>query len=201
MKVKVIRIVSLLLLSSFLLIACGKNQSKDTSQSSEKTELKTSKSTSSSSKSKNKEKTSESESATEADQSSTEKDSNASQESTNEESSDVSSTIDLNALLNGDNTSIADTWENDLGEWVTITPNGQVYTNKTDLEYAIQSDRIDQVFWGTIYNPESEYGSAAFIVVPAGVANPHFGDTSDKDRILIGQDINADYHPYFRKEQ
>ena len=57
---------------------------------------------------------------------------------------------------------------------------------------------VANTFWGTIYPKDAQVGGAAFIVVPAGVADPVTGQVSNTDRILSGQDENANTHPFYR---
>lgn len=111
----------------------------------------------------------------------------------------TSSTINAGNLANGDFSTIAGTWSNDLGESVTVDSNGKTSISSQSESYLITSNTLEgNVFFGTIYNPNSEYGSAAFIVIPAGTANPHSGEAVTTDTILIGQSGDADQHPYYR---
>lgn len=50
-----------------------------------------------------------------------------------------------------------------------------------------------------MYNPNSEYDNAAFIVIPAGISDPSFGEVNNNDRITLGQDaVAANTHPFYR---
>lgn len=111
----------------------------------------------------------------------------------------ITSGVKINSLVSGDISSIVGTWSNDLGESLTISENGQVTNNISGKVYALSSNNVDgNIYYGTIYNPNSTTDSAAFILIPAGEENPHIGGTTSVDRIVTGQDINADYHPFFK---
>lgn len=114
-------------------------------------------------------------------------------------SSQSTSTINIKALANNDFSSIAGSWSNDLGETITISNDGQVTSSIRDGSLKLGKGSLsDNTFVTSIYNPDSEVGGAAFMVIPGGIPNPHFGDVTPADRILIGQDINADAHPFTR---
>ena len=67
-------------------------------------------------------------------------------------------------------------------------------------EYALAANEtnISGCVWGTIYPKDAQVGGAAFIVIPAGIADPITGNVSNTDHILIGQDENANAHPFYR---
>lgn len=52
------------------------------------------------------------------------------------------------------------------------------------------------VFEERFIQKDAQVGGAAFIVIPAGIADPITGNVSNTDRILIGQDENANAHPF-----
>ena len=112
---------------------------------------------------------------------------------------EAKSTVDVNALASGDFSTISGTWSNDLGKSITINSNGQAAFAGEKREYGLTSEKIvANTFWGTIYPKDAQVGGAAFIVVPAGVADPVTGQVSNTDRILSGQDENANTHPFYR---
>ena len=108
---------------------------------------------------------------------------------------EAKSTVDVNALASGDFSTISGTWSNDLGKSITINSNGKAAFAGEKREYGLTSEKIvANTFWGTIYPKDAQVGGAAFIVVPAGVADPVTGQVSNTDRILSGQDENANTH-------
>ncbi|MCY7186232.1 DUF6287 domain-containing protein [Streptococcus gallolyticus] len=111
----------------------------------------------------------------------------------------TASSISVENIANGDFSTIAGTWSNDLGESVTVDSNGQTSISSHSESYLITSNTLEgNVSFGTIYNSDSEYGSAAFIIIPAGTANPYSGEVVAVDTIVIGQGGDANQHPYYR---
>ncbi|WP_369350979.1 DUF6287 domain-containing protein [Streptococcus hillyeri] len=191
-----------LLTSLFLLGACGKKESKSTNNQStvQSSKVTPKKSEKSSSTTKNTSKASDSSTETTLASNS----SNAETQATTSQAQTVqpahtSSSIDINALLNEDLTTIAGTWSNDLGEIITINQDGQVTSTQKTTTLQISQGRVhDNCFFAGIGDPNQLVGGAVFIVIPANVPNPHFGDVTDTDRILIGQSADADDHPFTR---
>lgn len=188
------KITAVVLLSSlFLLGACGKKENKDTSNN---TSVKSSK------VAKAKADTSESTtslSETETTPLQAETTSVASLATENQTAPQANSSIDITALVNNDFSSIAGSWSNDLGETITIAADGQVTSTERTVPHKIVSGEAhDSIFSAGIGDPNQLVGGAAFIVIPAGIPNPHFGDTAQADRILIGQSEDADKHPFTR---
>ena len=66
--------------------------------------------------------------------------------------------------------------------------------------YKLQPQSIQKnTFIATMYNPNSEYDNAAFIVIPAGISDPSFGEVNNNDKITLGQDAAAaNTHPFYR---
>ena len=204
-----------MLCSLFLLGACHKNEAKNgssdysvvkTTQSSSKkaksaktTKKSTAKASDSKSESNTKtasESTSSAPVQSSANQSSS---SVANANNGNSTSSKTTSTVDINALASGNFSTISGTWSNDSGRSVTVSSNGQATFVDENREYALAANETSVgVFWGTIYPKDAQVGGAAFILIPAGIADPITGNVSNTDRILIGQDENANAHPFYR---
>ena len=204
-----------MLCSLFLLGACHKNEAKNgssdysvvkTTQSSSKkakSAKTTKKSTAKASNSKSESNTqtaSESTSSAPVQPSANQSSSSvANANNGNSTSSKTTSTVDINALASGNFSTISGTWSNDLGKSITINSNGQAAFAGEKREYGLTSEKIvANTFWGTIYPKDAQVGGAAFIVIPAGIADPITGNVSNTDRILIGQDENANAHPFYR---
>ncbi|WP_162012927.1 DUF6287 domain-containing protein [Streptococcus sp. S784/96/1] len=191
-----------LLTSLFLLGACGKKKSESANNQytvqSSKVATKKSEKSSSTAKSSSK--------ATEGSPENTlaSSFSNAETQATTSQSqivkpANTSSSIDVDALINDDLTTIVGDWSNDLGETITINPDRQVTsTHRTATLQISPGEARDNCYFSGIGDPTQLVGGAGFIVIPAGVPNPHFGDVTDFDRILIGQSVAADEHPFTR---
>jgi len=107
--------------------------------------------------------------------------------------------LDLEQIAYGDFSSLSGTWTNDLGESITLTQDGQVSLSQSQALYQITTNIVkDDVYFGTIYNPDSMTDSAAFIVVPNGVADPFLGEVGTNDRLIVGQCGSASEHPFFK---
>lgn len=86
-----------------------------------------------------------------------------------------------------------------MGESITLTQDGQVSLSQSQALYQITTNIVkDDVYFGTIYNPDSMTDSAAFIVVPNGVADPFLGEVGTNDRLIVGQCGSASEHPFFK---
>lgn len=90
--------------------------------------------------------------------------------------------LDLEQIAYGDFSRLSGTWTNDLGESITLTQDGQVSLSQSQALYQITTNIVkDDVYFGTIYNPDSMTDSSAFIVVPKGVADPFLGEVGTND--------------------
>lgn len=111
--------------------------------------------------------------------------------------------VEMESLVNGDYSSLVGTWENAKGESITISSEGKVISSRnTSITYSLAQGRLqDGKFHTAIYNPDSEYGSAVFIVHPAGLPTPELGTTFDQDIIAIGHGIDSYYaeNAFFKK--
>lgn len=192
------KITAVVLLSSlFLLGACGKKENKDTSSNTSVKSSKVAKAKADTSEST----TSLSETETTSLQAETTSVASLATENQTDGQTapQANSTIDITALVNNDFSSIAGSWSNDLGETITIAADGQVTSTERTVPHKIVSGEThDNIFSAGIGDPNQLVGGAAFIVIPAGIPNPHFGDTTQADRILIGQSEDADKHPFTR---
>ncbi|MGT2933423.1 hypothetical protein [Streptococcus catagoni] len=54
-------------------------------------------------------------------------------------------------------------------------------------------------YFGNIGSADGSGGGAAFIVIPANMANPHNAKLNSQDTIVIGQSGEDDNHLYVRK--
>ena len=184
-----------MLCSLFLLGACHKNEAKN--GSSDYSVVKTTQSSSKKAKSAKTTKKSTAKASDSKSESNTQTASESTSSAPVQSSANQSSSSVANAN-NGNSTSLKTT-SNDSGRSVTVSSNGQATFVDENREYALAANETSVgVFWGTIYPKDAQVGGAAFIVIPAGIADPITGNVSNTDRILIGQDENANAHPFYR---
>lgn len=111
----------------------------------------------------------------------------------------LSSSVDTASLAQADFSSIAGTWQDEQGNVMTIGTDGKLadgrflYTNTVNGEIYMAS-------LGT-----KEGASSGFFIIPAGASFPAAMDPdgvvavdNNHDRIMVGQDLNALYHPFYR---
>ncbi|MDU7944357.1 MAG: DUF6287 domain-containing protein, partial [Streptococcus salivarius] len=104
------------------------------------------------------------------------------------EETQSSSSFNGKQLSSGDYSSIAGTWTNSRGEFVTISPDGTVQ-NGSGYTYHLYSGHLNNGnFSGTI---ASDIDSAAFWAIP-GSGNGHL------DHLVIGQSDDAENYPFYR---
>ena len=104
------------------------------------------------------------------------------------EETQASSSFNGKQLSSGDYSSIAGTWTNSRGEFVTISPDGTVQ-NGSGYTYHLYSGHLNNGnFSGTI---ASDIDSAAFWAIP-GTGN------GDSDHLVIGQSEDAENYPFYR---
>ncbi|MET3557033.1 hypothetical protein ABID29_000142 [Streptococcus rupicaprae] len=103
------------------------------------------------------------------------------------------SNLDPQAISQGDFTSLAGTWKNDLGETLVFSPDA-LLTENTTLTY--QSLK-DNVLYFSINPTNAPTGGAALTMIPAGVKSPG-GLTFQQDVITSGQSLVAENHPFYR---
>ena len=108
----------------------------------------------------------------------------------------VASGIDVNALANGDFSSIAGTWQDDLGNQLVFDANGLV---------TLQRNNGETLNHNVIYKFRADFGyngagsSDPLFAVPVGVALPLNGAPAPKEQIMLGSDaISSAQHPYYR---
>lgn len=198
----------IMLASLFLLGACGQSQ-KATSTSSTSKE-KTSQ-TSSSTKSKAKSSSSSASVSSSETAEGAVASSSSTTEAANSANSNASSSVAAQEktptqTATKDVSNIASfvgTWANDRGESVTVNADGSVVVTMSDGNINNMALWYNQEYSGvglyTVYAPGASAGSAGLLYIPAGVTNPHIGTTDAQDTLVIGQDVSADEHPYYRQ--
>lgn len=194
--------------SLFLLGACGQSQKATSTSSTSK--AKTSQ-TSSSTKSKTKASSSSSSISSSETSEGAVASSSSTTEAANSANSNASSSVAAQEktpaqAATKDVSNIASfvgTWANDRGESVTINADGSVVSTGSSgkvYNMALRFNGDSQgVGWYAIYMPDALVGGAGLLYIPAGVTNPHIGTTDAQDTLVIGQDVSADEHPYYRQ--
>ena len=189
-----------LVASVFLLISCGKQQEKQTSQSSSSSQtVQTSKS----------DVKSESKAIQSASQDETDVASASSEaQPKNETKSDTKApatpamSIDVNALAAGDFSTVAGTWQNDLGDQFVIDGNGSTVLKRSSGEVidnnTFYNGRVDNKYVVSFGYYSSGSGDPLFFI-PEGAALPLTGNPAPKEQLQLGSDaITASQHPYYR---
>ena len=114
----------------------------------------------------------------------------------------TTSGIDANALANGDFSSIAGTWQDDLGNQLVFDANGllsHTYRGNESSDYVLTNSQVYEGKFGAFLTHKSGNEVASFTAIPKGVPLPDTGNESPKERILVGQDFTyASQHPYYR---
>lgn len=199
-------VISLVTLSSIVLLAaCGQSNTASTSSSSS-SKAKTSQ-TSASSSSKAKSESSKAASQETAAAMSAESSTAAASETSASSSASAPAEKPVEnqpAAKNvADVASFAGTWANDRGETVTVNADGSIVTTNAagdSFNLALWFNQDTQgVGFYTVYAPGASAGSAGLLYIPANVTNPHIGTTDARETLVIGQDVSADEHPYYRQ--
>ena len=208
---KLILLTVTALCSAFLLAACSSKPSTEVSSSTSQSS-KISK-TSSSGESSTKPSAKQSSAPNEAKASSTTKlssdqsvSSQAEKPVENKTSADsntpTTSGIDVNALANGDFSSIAGTWQDDLGNQLVFDANGLVshtYRGNESSDYTLTNSQVYEGKFGAFLTHKSGNEVASFTAIPKGARHYDTGSENPKERILVGQDFTyASQHPYYR---
>ena len=208
---KLILLTVTALCSAFLLAACSSKPSTEVSSSTSQSS-KISK-TSSSGESSTKPSAKQSSAPNEAKASSTTKlssdqsvSSQAEKPVENKTSADsntpTTSGIDVNALANGDFSSIAGTWQDDLGNQLVFDANGLVshtYRGNESSDYTLTNSQVYEGKFGAFLTHKSGNEVASFTAIPKGARLYDTGSENPKERILVGQDFTyASQHPYYR---
>ena len=115
----------------------------------------------------------------------------------------VASGIDVNALANGDFSSIAGTWQDDLGNQLVFDANGLVTLQRNNGETlnhnAIYNGHVEGDKFRADFGYNGAGSSDPLFAVPVGVALPLNGAPAPKEQIMLGSDaISSAQHPYYR---
>ena len=114
----------------------------------------------------------------------------------------TTSGIDANALANGDFSSIAGTWQDDLGNQLVFDANGllsHTYRGNESSDYVLTNSQVYEGKFGAFLTHKSGNEVASFTAIPKGAPLPDTGSENPKERILVGQDFTyASQHPYYR---
>ena len=210
---KLILLTATVLCSAFLLAACSSKPSTKVNSSSTSQTSPISK-TSSSGESSTKPSAKQSSASNEAKASSTTKLSSDQSVSSqvekpvdNKTSADLNtpttSGIDVNALANGDFSSIAGTWQDDLGNQLVFDANGLVTLQRNNGETlnhnAIYNGHVEGDKFRADFGYNGAGSSDPLFAVPVGVALPLNGAPAPKEQIMLGSDaISSAQHPYYR---
>ena len=110
--------------------------------------------------------------------------------------------MDINALANGDFSSIAGTWQDDLGNQLVFDANGLVshtYRGNESSDYTLTNSQVYEGKFGAFLTHKSGNEVASFTAIPKGARLYDTGSENPKERILVGQDFTyASQHPYYR---
>lgn len=114
----------------------------------------------------------------------------------------TTSGMDVNALANGDFSSIAGTWQDDLGNQLVFDANGllsHTYRGNESSDYTLVDGQIFEGKYTAILANKAGHQIASFTAIPKGARLYDTGSENPKERILVGQDFTyASQHPYYR---
>ena len=114
----------------------------------------------------------------------------------------TTSGMDINALANGDFSSITGTWQDDLGNQLVFDANGLVshtYRGNESSDYTLTNSQVYEDKFGAFLTHKSGNQVASFTAIPKGARLYDTGSENPKERILVGQDFTyASQHPYYR---
>ena len=197
---KLMFLATALVSSIILLGACSKQQEKQTSQNSSSSQtVQTSKS--------------DSKSEAKAVQSASQDETNVASVSSeaqpkNETKSDTkapatpATSLDVNALAAGGFSTVAGTWQNDLGDVIVLNNQGVVshtLNGKESSDYTLLKGQVSDGSYVSTLAYTAGSSSATFLVIPEGAVLPDIGNENPKAQIRVGQDaITASQHPYYR---
>ena len=186
--------------SIILLGACSKQQDKQTSQSSSSSQtVQTSKSDS---KSEAKAVPSASPDETDAASVSSEAQPKNETKSDTKDPATPAAGIDVNALAAGDFSTVAGTWQNDLGDAIVLNNQGVVshtLNGKESSDYTLLKGQVSDGSYVSTLAYTAGSSSTTFLVIPEGAVLPDTGNENPKSQIRVGQDaITASQHPYYR---
>ena len=190
-----------LVASVFLLISCGKQQEKQLSQSSSSSQtVQTSKSDD---KSEAKVVQSASQDETDVASASSEAQPKNETKSDTKDPATPAAGIDVNALAAGDFSTVAGTWQNDLGDQFVIDGNGSTVLKRSSGEVidnnTFYNGRVDNNKYVVSFGYYSSGSSDPLFFIPEGAALPLTGNPAPKEQLQLGSDaITASRHPYYR---
>ncbi|WP_165211770.1 DUF6287 domain-containing protein [Streptococcus tangpeifui] len=101
--------------------------------------------------------------------------------------------LDVTAIANGDFSSLVGTWQTANGDTLVFDNNGLVSDTQVISSQGVSGEKA--LF--TIAPKDSEVGSAALYVIPAGVPTVG-GKTYQQDALVVGQGESAEDTPYYR---
>ena len=115
----------------------------------------------------------------------------------------TTSGMDVNALANGDFSSIAGTWQDDLGNQLVFDANGLVTLQRNNGETlnhnAIYNGHVEGDKFRADFGYNGAGSSDPLFAVPVGVALPLNAAPAPKEQIMLGSDaISSAQHPYYR---
>ena len=114
----------------------------------------------------------------------------------------TTSGMDVNALANGDFSSITGTWQDDLGNQLVFDANGllsHTYRGNESSDYTLVDGQIFESKYTAILANKAGHHIASFTAIPKGARLYDTGNENPKERILVGQDFTyASQHPYYR---
>ena len=197
---KLMFLATALVSSIILLGACSKQQEKQTSQNSSSSQtVQTSKSDS---KSEAKAVPSASPDETDAASVSSEAQPKNETKSDTKAPATPATSIDVNALAAGDFSTVAGTWQNDLGDVIVLNNQGVVshtLNGKESSDYTLLKGQVSDGSYVSTLAYTAGSSSATFLVIPEGAVLPDIGNENPKAQIRVGQDaITASQHPYYR---
>ena len=114
----------------------------------------------------------------------------------------TTSGMDVHALANGDFSSIAGTWQDDLGNQLVFDTNGllsHTYRGNESSDFTLVDGQIFEGKYAAILANKAGHNIASFTAIPKGARLYDTGNENPKERILVGQDFTyASQHPYYR---
>ena len=115
----------------------------------------------------------------------------------------TTSGMDINALANGDFSSIAGAWQDDLGNQLVFDANRLVTLQRNNGETLNHNVIYNGHVEGDKFRADFGYNGAGssdpLFAVPVGVALPLNGAPAPKEQIMLGSDaISSAQHPYYR---
>ena len=206
---KLILLTATALCSAFLLAACSSKPSTEASSStSQSSKISGSSKSSTKASAKQSSASNESKASSSTPQNSSDQSvsSQAEKPVDNKTSADsntpTTSGMDVNALANGDFSSIAGTWQDDLGNQLVFDANGllsHTYRGNESSDYTLTNSQVYEDKFGAFLTHKSGNEVASFTAIPKGARLYDTGSENPKERILVGQDFTyASQHPYYR---